>query len=126
MRFSLPVWLVLGWLATAQAGEPKPILVTVGQEFEITLPSNPTTGYRWAIDQAPDARLVRVLKSYYKRSDSKLMGAGGNMTWTFKALAAGQTEMKLKYARPWEKMEPPAQSTNYVVVISAGKVGGNK
>ena len=126
MRLLLSAWLAVGWLASVQAGEPKPLAVVVGQEFKITLPANATTGYQWVLDQPPDEKLVRVLKSNYKRSDSKLMGAGGKMTWTFKALAAGKTEMKLKYARPWEKNEPPAQATNYVVIIKAGKKDGNR
>ncbi len=126
MRLLLSAWLALCWLASVQAGEPKPLAVVVGQEFKITLPANATTGYQWVLDQPPDEKLVRVLKSNYKRSDSKLMGAGGKMTWTFKALAAGKTEMKLKYARPWEKTEPPAQATNYVVIIKAGKKDRNR
>jgi inhibitor of cysteine peptidase len=126
MRLLLSTWLALCWLASVQAVEPKPLGVAVGQEFKITLPANATTGYQWVLAQPPDENLVRVLKSDYKRSNSKLMGASGNITWTFKALAAGQTEMKLKYARPWEKTEPPAQTTNYVIVIKAAKAGGKQ
>ena len=126
MRFLLPAWLALCWLATAQAGEPKPIAVTVGQEFKLTLPANATTGYQWVLAQPPDEKLVKLLKSDYKRPDGKLVGAGGNMTWNFKALAEGETEMKLNYVRPWERTEPPAQTTNYVVIIKAGKDGGKK
>jgi inhibitor of cysteine peptidase len=126
MRFLLPTCLALCWLATAQAGEPKPIAVVVGQEFKVTLPANATTGYQWVLAKAPDEKLVRLVKSAYKRPDSKLMGSGGDITWTFKALAEGRTEMKLTYARPWERTEPAAQTTNFVVIIKAGKEGGKK
>ena len=43
------------------------------------------------------------------------------MTWTFKALAEGKTQMELNYLRPWEKGQKPAQATNFVVVIKAPK-----
>jgi inhibitor of cysteine peptidase len=126
MRFVLPACLALCWLATAPAGEPMPIAVAVGQDFKVTLPANPTTGYQWGLAKAPDEKLVRLVKSAYKRPDAKLMGAGGDMTWTFKALAEGKTEVKLTYARPWERTEPPAQTTNFVVIIKAGNDGGKK
>jgi hypothetical protein len=31
----------------------------------------------------PDEKLVKLLGSEYKRLDSKLLGAGGDMVWTF-------------------------------------------
>jgi len=121
MKYSLLTCLALVWLATAQAGAPKPITVTAGQEFKITLQYNATTGYQWVIVKNADEKLVKLLSSEYKRLDSKRMGAGGDMVWTFKALAEGKTEMQLNYIRPWERKEKPDQTTNFVVVIKAPK-----
>lgn len=126
MRFWLLTGLVLVWLVTAQAGEPKPIAVATGKEFKITLPCNATTGYQWVLTKAPDEKLVKVLRSEHKRPDSKQVGAGGAMVWTFKALAAGKTELGLDYVRSWEKGQKPAQTTNFVVVIKAPKASGKK
>ena len=121
MKFLLSACLALCWLATAQAGEPKPIAVTVGQEFKVTLQYNATTGYQWVLAKPPDEKLVKLLRSEYKRLDSKLVGAGGDMVWTFQALTNGKTEMGLNYVRPWERGQKPAQTTNFVVVIKAKK-----
>ena len=126
MRFSLLTGLVFVWLATAQAGESKPLAVATGKEFKITLPFNATTGYQWVLTKAPDEKLVKLLSSDYKRPDSKLVGAGGHMVWTFQALAAGKTEMVLDYVRSWEKGQKPAQTTNFVVIIKAPKASGQK
>ena len=126
MRFSLLTGLVFVWLATAQAGETKPIAVSAGKEFKITLPCNATTGYQWVLTKVPNEKLVKLLSSDYKRPDSKLIGAGGHMVWTFQALAAGKTELGLDYVRPWEKGQKPAQTTNFVVVIKAPKAFGKK
>ena len=126
MKLSLTAGLALLWLATAQAGGPKPIAVTAGQEFKVTLQCNATTGYQWQLAQPPDETLVKLLSSEYQRADSKLIGASGDMVWTFQALAAGKTEMELKYVRPWERGAKPAQTTNFVVVIKAGKKPGSK
>jgi predicted secreted protein len=121
MRFSLLACLVFAWVTTAGAAEPKPITAAVGHEFKITLPYNTTTGYQWVLVKPPDEKLARLLRSEYKRLDSNLMGASGDMTWTFKALAEGKTEMKLNYIRPWERKEKPARTTNFVVVIKVPK-----
>jgi inhibitor of cysteine peptidase len=121
MKVLLVTALALVWLAAAQAGEPKPVAATVGKEFKITLQCNPTTGYQWVLAKAPDEKLAKLLRSDYKRLDSKLVGAGGDMVWIFQALAEGQTQMELNYVRPWEKGVTPAQTTNFVVLIKASK-----
>ena len=119
MKLSWLICLALSCLTTAGAAEPKPIAVNVGQEFKLTLRYNATTGYQWVLAKPPDGKLVKLLGSEYKRLDSKLLGAGGDMVWTFQALAEGQTEMGLNYIRPWERGQKPAQTTNFVVVIKA-------
>ena len=117
MKFSLVICLALSWMTTAGAAEPKPITVKVGQEFKLTLQYNVATGYQWALAKPPDAKLVKLLGTEYKRSDPKQVGAGGDMVWTFQALAEGKTEMGLNFVRPWDKGSKPAETTNFVVVI---------
>src|ERR1035441_4739505 len=114
MKVLLVTGLALVWLAVAQAGGSKPVAATVGKEFKITLQCNPTTGYQWVLAKAPDEKLAKLLRSDYKRPDSKLVGAGGDMVWTFRALTEGQTQVELNYVRPWEKGVKPAQTTNFV------------
>jgi inhibitor of cysteine peptidase len=121
MKVLLVTGLALVWLAAAQAGGSKPVAATVGKEFKITLQCNPTTGYQWVLAKAPDEKLAKLLRSDYKRPDSKLVGAGGDMVWTFRALTEGQTQVELNYVRPWEKGVKPAQTTNFVVLIKASK-----
>jgi inhibitor of cysteine peptidase len=119
MKFSLLICLALSCLTTAGAAEPKPITVKVGQEFKFTLRSNATTGYQWVLAKPLDDKLVKLLGSEYKRLDSKLIGSGGDMVWTFQALAEGTAEIGLNYVRSWEKGTKPAETTNFVVVIKA-------
>ena len=103
---------------SVSAQDSKPITVTAGHEFSVTLASNPTTGYSWALAKPLDAKLLTLVTNVYVRPDSRLMGAGGKEVWTFKALAEGRTQIDLKYVRPWEKDAAPAQTTNFVVVIN--------
>jgi inhibitor of cysteine peptidase len=123
MRFSLLACLALGWSMVAQAEDAKPIAVKVGQEFKIALKANATTGYQWVIAKGPDTNLVKLAHCIYKRPESRLIGAGGEMVWTFQALAKGKTEIGLIYARSWEKNVKPAQTTNFIVVIRTGTDG---
>jgi inhibitor of cysteine peptidase len=95
-----------------------PITVTNGQEFSVTLASNPTTGFRWDLARPINTNFVRLLTNEYVRPDSQLMGAGGNEVWKFRATSEGKTEIDLKYARPWEKEVEPAKKTNFFVVIT--------
>ena len=126
MKLSVLICLALSWLTAAGAAEPKPITVKVGQEFKLTLQYNATTGYQWVLAKPPDEKLVKLLGNEYKRLDSKLVGAGGDMVWTFQALAEGKVEIGLNYVRPWEKGAKPAETTNFVVVIKAQKDKGKK
>ena len=118
--------VALGWLATAQAGDPKPIAVTVGEEFKITLQYNVATGYQWQLAKPVDEKLVKLLGSEYKRPDSKEVGGSGDMEWTFQALAGGKAKMEFNYVRPWERGEKPARTTNFVVTIKGRKKAENK
>jgi len=122
----LLICLALSWLTTAGAAEPKPIAVKVGQEFKLTLQYNASTGYQWVLAKPLDEKLVKLLGTEYKRLDSKLVGAGGDMVWTFQALAEGKAQIGLNYVRPWEKGAKPAETTNFVVVIKAPKTPANK
>ena len=118
MKLIALLCLAFCWGVTAVAAEPKPITVKAGQEFKISLPSNPTTGYGWQFAKHPEAQVLKLLGSEFKPAQSRLMGAGGTQVWTFKALAQGKTTLALNYVRAWEKNTPPAQRTNFVVVIT--------
>jgi inhibitor of cysteine peptidase len=118
MKLVLFLCLALGALLTVGAAESKPIKVTVGQEFKISLQSNPTTGYRWQFAKAPDEKILKLLREDYEHPNSNLAGAGGKQIWTFKALAYGKTTLELNYIRSWETNSPPAQSTNFVVYVN--------
>jgi inhibitor of cysteine peptidase len=110
------VLFILAFGAAAQ--DSKPLAVTSGQEFNITLASNPTTGYKWDLAKPLDSKLVTLITNQFIRPDTRLVGAGGKEIWTFKAVGEGKTQIDLKYIRPWEKDVDPARKTNIAVTIS--------
>jgi len=93
----------------------EPIRVKAGQRFTIRMESNPTTGYSLQLSEDLDNIIVLVTNAYIS-PDSKLMGAGGHEVWTFKAIGHGQTNIIMKYVRPWEK-DLPARTNVFTVIV---------
>ncbi len=118
------VILVL-WLAACQPGtrlvlneenNGQTINLTAGDEFKLELPGNITTGYNWTID-ALDESALQLVSEDYEESRSDLLGAGGTSVFTFKALQAGQTSLKLIYSRPFEKGVPPEKTFEITIAV---------
>jgi inhibitor of cysteine peptidase len=90
------------------------IALEPGASFSVVLPGNPTTGYSWEIAGIDPAVLSAAEPVFV--SDSELLGSGGVYTFTFTAAAAGETELRLVYLRPWEQAEPLQTFTLEVTV----------
>ncbi|HEX9978144.1 MAG TPA: protease inhibitor I42 family protein [Acidimicrobiia bacterium] len=90
--------------AFTAADRGRSIELGVGESFSIVLDGNPTTGYGWQVDGIDESVLSTTDPEY--RSDSNLIGSGGQYTFTFTGVAAGQTQVRLVYLRPWEQAEP--------------------
>jgi inhibitor of cysteine peptidase len=108
--------------ATAASGD-KAVSVGVGEEFKLTLESNPSTGNQWMLARPLDERFLKFLGSEYKRGRPGVAGAPGHEILSFKALGEGKTQINLKYGRLWEHDTAPALTTNFVVVITKAGPG---
>jgi inhibitor of cysteine peptidase len=131
----------------AEIKENKLIEVQLGQNFTITLESNPTAGYAWQTAESIDKNMIQLIGSEYlqdkielkhipensedlkrnpklradpntlARLENSRMGRGGKEVWTFKALKAGRTAISFQYVRPWEKNIPPVKEKTFTVII---------
>jgi len=125
-------WLALVWalgLATGSAafgGETvcvtekdagRKVSLKVGETLEVTLAANPTTGYNWFVGVMKTGVLKQEGERAFKSDAPDRMGAGGKTTLRFRAVAAGETELKLHYKRPWEKKEPPDETFKVKVTV---------
>ncbi|MDY0039216.1 MAG: protease inhibitor I42 family protein [Desulforhabdus sp.] len=97
--------------------QPTSIQASPGEEFAITLQSNPTTGYRWELAAPLEEEVVKLVGNVYQSPETKLIGAGGQEVWTFKAVGQGEIIIQMKYVRPWEKDIPPVQTKQFKVVV---------
>src|SRR4051794_16054094 len=103
------VWLLAVFLSVPfafSAPDNKPTNVAVGQEFKLTLESNPSTGNQWLLAKPLDERLLKLLGTEYRRGRSGAPGSPGTEILTFKALGEGKTEIHLKYGKLWEEVAP--------------------
>jgi inhibitor of cysteine peptidase len=84
-----------------------------GQSLEVSLDSNPTTGYRWEVAEIHEAVLRQVGESEFVMADERdppPPGAGGTEIFCFEALGKGRTPLTLIYHRPWEQGVDPIET----------------
>jgi inhibitor of cysteine peptidase len=109
-----------GVLQLEQADNGKSFTVKVGDTIEVVLAGNPTTGFAWtaALGDEDGTLLEQQGDPAYvsDSSDDNVVGAGGLYTFTFKAVAEGEAELKLVYARSFESV-PPEQTFAATLMI---------
>src|SRR5690606_39698816 len=80
-----------------------PMQLHAGQTLTITLPSNPTTGFRWEVaDAAPGVLRSLSQEVYTTPEDAGLVGSAGQSTWRYQAYQPGEWRLLMHYRRPWE------------------------
>jgi inhibitor of cysteine peptidase len=92
------------------------ITVGVGEEFEVRLESNPTTGYAWQVVELPDA--ISEVSRDYEAPDTSLVGAGGVEVFVFEGVAEGSGELRLEYVRSFDDPPVPAETADFQVTVT--------
>ena len=95
-----------------------PLQLENGQNLILTLPSNPTTGYRWAIQDSAGGVLRALSPEVYSSSESGVIGGGGQSTWRFQAFAAGQGRLRLTSQQPWEPEAEPVEIFECAITVN--------
>jgi len=91
-----------------------------GQELQVKLPSNPTTGYSWGLTENADQILSTSGKSFFTQDTSGegQVGVGGIETWVFDAAEPGETTLRFEYRQPFEKGALPVKVIRYQIKVS--------
>jgi inhibitor of cysteine peptidase len=123
-----------GSAADKSPGQPASFVVAPGEELDIRLAANPSTGFQWRIGDPLDEAVVVLVGSDFQRTDAVAptdgegapapgsesaapLGQGGFETWRFRAVAPGRTTIELVYVRPWEENAAPARFAIYSVDV---------
>lgn len=94
--------------------------VTTGDTFTITLNQNASTGYAWT--PTYDTSAIALVSSTTSQANTAVVGSSGTITFTFKALSAGQKDIVFAYARSWETNVAPIEKQTYRINIGAAPV----
>lgn len=95
-----------------------PIRLKVGQALTLTLPSNPSTGYRWRIEN-PAANVLQSLgpEVYSAPDAAEMVGSAGVSTWRYLAKTVGDAQLVLIYQQPWAPEVAPVQTFDCAIRV---------
>ena len=82
----------------------------------VALDGNITTGFNW-IPAAQDPVLLEQVGDAEVTPEGEGLGAPGKIVLQFKAVAEGQTKLKLEYKRAWETDVQPENTFEVTVVV---------
>lgn len=100
----------------------KAVLVKASHpEVKITLPANPSTGYRWMLGYYP-ATLIEPVSETYLPPKRQLAGAAGHVVWVFKVkpIAFKVTQLiyvNMIYAQSWN-LDPKSIKHKSLIIVT--------
>ncbi|OQX17993.1 MAG: hypothetical protein BWK80_38725, partial [Desulfobacteraceae bacterium IS3] len=128
---TLFVFLAAGTAFAANVGtftsadDGKTVSLQVGDTLDVSLESNPSTGYQWTVVNTDEKVVKNTDKTYTSACEDGMVGCGGKELFTFEAVSAGTTGLKIAYYRSWEGADS-AISTFTLHVSVAGVAGEEK
>jgi inhibitor of cysteine peptidase len=91
----------LAGMTLTQADNGKSVTIGPGETVRISLDENPSTGFRWALEQGND-EILELLTSDYIQGSGPGVGGGGKRVWKFTAKKSGDARLVMKRWRTWE------------------------
>ena len=89
--------------------------LSVGDQLEISLPGNPTTGYTWVLRSVKPDILDQLGELEFKAT-APAFGSGGRFTLRLKAISPGELPVELDYRRSFEALDVPAVDNFRILV----------
>jgi predicted secreted protein len=99
---------------------PKRAEVAVGEIFQVSLPCNPTTGFRWELKSLDQGVAAPTGPFAFHRDPvvEGVVGAGGSCVVWIQGVKPGKTSAVMIYRRPWEKRDPIKTFTTEIKVVA--------
>lgn len=95
-----------------------PVTLNKGQQLILSLPSNPSTGFRWMLHDVPASVLEKLGPEVYSNPQSDApIGSAGLSTWRFRAGRPGTSQLRLDYQRPWEQQAAPENVFDCTITV---------
>ena len=92
---------------------------TAGDTVQLTLPAQPSTGYKWVIEK-PQANVLKQVGKPRFTPNSETIGAKGKMLWTYSVVGAGTVQMRALLEGPNAGSTGPAKEFDFTVKAKPG------
>jgi len=106
---------------TAQNNIVKDIELARSGSLNVSLGSNPSTGYQWGDTAISDTAVVTQASQNYVEPQAAgsepVVGAAGKDVRVFNAKEAGTATVKISYSRPWEGGEKDTYTLTINVTV---------
>ena len=95
-----------------------PITLKTGQTLMLMLPSNPTTGHRWLM-QNPAPSILNALgpEVFNTPEDVGMVGTSGQSVWRYKAANTGSGHLMMVYQQPWAPEVRPERTFDCAITV---------
>ena len=91
-------------LEVEESFDGRAIELPVGDELEVVLKENPTTGFQWSVESMAEPACALADDNFESATTAR--GSGGMHRWRLKAKQKGEGKISLSYRRSWEKKAP--------------------
>jgi inhibitor of cysteine peptidase len=104
--------------ATVELGAADSLLevsLDVGDQLDVSLEANPTTGYSWELGPLPEG--LELVSSEFEESGGSLVGAPGMQLFVFDVVGPGSGVLRFEYVRVFDDPVVAEQIVEYVLTI---------
>ena len=92
------------------------VSLDVGDQLEVSLESNPTTGYSWELGPLPDG--LQLASSDFEEPGGSLVGAAGTQVFVFDMVGPGGGILRFEYVRVFDDPVIAEKIVEYVLTIT--------
>lgn len=93
------------------------ILLVTGDQFQVDLESNPSTGYSWILDLLPTTDILILRSSGFTPPETDEVGTAGTESFIFEATGPGAGIIRLDYIRPFEEQAIPERVVEIIIRV---------
>ncbi|MCS3921892.1 inhibitor of cysteine peptidase [Methanococcus voltae PS] len=106
-------------------------VVLLNDEMQVSLPENPSTGYKWVVDNGAPKILELVSSKFINEKNAEdtkdvVVGAGGNRIWTYKCSESVTVRLTYYLVSPANEVTQVEYYDVYIDLKDAEKVAENK
>jgi predicted secreted protein len=92
------------------------IILSKNRSFEITLPSNPETGYVWVL-RIDNSNVVSSGSHRYNPDRSGRQGLGGETMWSLRTRLPGDAVLTYSYQNTTNERLPASQTVTFMIGV---------